>query len=94
MRADKNVGFLQECAKLLPSITFADQASGKIYGKMESSEITWTNGELLAQIIKDEDTKIALEILTGSPPETNARESLTLDRSNALTLGQWGEAGF
>jgi hypothetical protein len=90
MRANQNVGFLLTCAKLLLSITFADQATGKIYGKMKNGEINWTDGDLLAHVTLNKDTKTALEILTGSLPLSTAREPRVLDSKNARTLGQWG----
>jgi hypothetical protein len=93
MLPGRNAGFLQECAKLIPSITFADQTTGRIYGKMKKGKINWTDGDMLASVIQDGDTKAGLEALTGSVPESTAREIRSLDASDACTLGQWGETG-
>jgi hypothetical protein len=93
MLAGQNAGFLQECAKLIPSITFANQTTGRIYGKMENGVINWTDGDILASVIQDGDAKAGLEILTGALPVSTARETRSLGAGDARTLGQWGEAG-
>ncbi len=91
MQADQNTGFLQECAKLLPSITFAEQSTGRVYGNLEKGEFNWTDGEALANVLQDEDTRTALEILTGSLPECEDQEKKVLSADDEPTLGQWGE---
>ena len=90
MSADRNTEFLQECARLIPSITFADQATGRIYGKIERGQMKWTDGDILASVIEDDDTKAGLETLAGSLPEDLAGQIRYLDASNVSTLGQWG----
>ena len=93
MAAGRNAGFLQACAKLIPSITFADQTTGRVYGRMENGEIKWTDGDTLAIVIRDEDAKAGLETLTGRLPENTDREYRRLSPVAFPTLGQWGDAG-
>ena len=93
MLADQNAGFLQECAELIPSITFADQTTGRIYGRMENGVFNWTDGDMLARVIQDGDAKAGLEILTGSSPVSSAREMRSLGAGDARPLGRWGDAG-
>ena len=93
MLAGQNAGFLQECARLIPSITFADQATGRIYGRMEKGEIDWTDGDMLARVIQDGDARAGLEALTGALPASTAGETRSLIAGDTPTLGQWGEAG-
>ncbi len=80
-------------AQFNESFTFADQATGRIYGKMKNGEINWTDGDMLASVIRDGDTRAGLEALTGSLPESTARETRSLVAGDTHTLGQWGEAG-
>jgi hypothetical protein len=93
MSAGRNAGFLQECAKFIPSITFADQATGRIYGRMGKGEIDWIDGNMLCHAVRDADSKAGLEALTGPLPECTAGQARFLGAGDARTLGQWGEAG-
>ena len=92
MKADQNTGFLQDCAKLIPSITFADQSTGRIYGKLERGEFSWTDGDMLAHVLQDTDSKAGLEALTSALPENAASEIQKLEAGDAPTLGQWGQS--
>ena len=92
MTAEQNAGFLQECAKLIPSITFADQSTGRVYGRMDNGEIKWTDGDILARVIQDVDSKVALETLTGPLPENTKSEFECLSPVDFPTLGQWGDS--
>ena len=89
MYAGRNIGFLQECTKLIPSITFADQATGRIYGTLYNGKINWTDAEVLESIIQDEDTKTILEVFAGSVPKTNSAKIQSIDATRVSTLGQW-----
>ena len=89
MLAGQNVGFLKECTNLIPSITLADQATGRIYGRVKNGKIIWTDAKILASVIKDEETRIALEALTGSFPKTIPTEIQSVDTTQTSTLGQW-----
>ena len=91
MAADRNTQFLQDCAKLIPSITFADQTTGRVYGRMENGTINWTDGDTLAIVIQDEDTKAGLEILTGPLPENIDSKRQILNPLAVPTMGQWGD---
>ena len=56
------------------------------YGKL-----TWTDGDTLAIVIQDEDTKAALETLSGPLPESSGNEYRCLNPVAVPTLGQWGD---
>ena len=91
LSADQNAGFLQECAKLIPSITFADQANGRIYGVMKEGEVTWTDEEILSSVMRESDAQAGLAVLAGELSGGANVAPQVLKAGDFPTLGQWGE---
>ncbi len=89
MLAGQNVGFLKECTNLIPSITLADQATGRIYGRIKKGKIRWTDAEILENVIQDEESKAGLEAFTASFPKTITTEIQSVDATQFSSLGQW-----
>jgi len=60
LRAEHNVGFLKRCVEGFRRVSFAAQASGRIYVRIESGVPVWIDPEALHAAIADEDTRAGL----------------------------------
>jgi hypothetical protein len=103
LAAEHNVSFLRRCVGGFRHVNFADQASGRIYLRMESGSAVWMDRVLLQAAVRDPDTlagvrAVAPRALRGDVAESD--RPLTLSRadcaanecSNAVpTLGVWGD---
>jgi hypothetical protein len=54
--AEHNTGFLQRCVQGFRTVNFADQATGRIYLRIESGEPVWVDGVALQSALADPDT--------------------------------------
>jgi hypothetical protein len=61
--AERNVEFLQRCARLIPIINFADRATGRVYARLEHGQWTWRDEEQISRILADPDLKAAMAAL-------------------------------
>ena len=57
---ERNVQFLQRCARLIPIINFADRATGRIYARLENGRWTWRDEEQISLILADPDARAAM----------------------------------
>jgi hypothetical protein len=97
--AEHNTGFLRRCIHGFRRVNFANQATGRIYLRLESGAPVYIDGIELEGALKDPDTSsglkaVAPRALTGdmrqsAPPEYLCDENA---RSAAPTLGEWGGA--
>jgi hypothetical protein len=60
LRAEHNVGFLKRCVEGFRRVNFAEQASGRIYVRIEAGVPVWIDREALQAAIADEDTRAGL----------------------------------
>ncbi len=96
MAAAANTQFLARCARELPVLNFADCETGRIYARMESGRLAWTDPEALARAIEDPETRagllaVAPEALGAAPRGTGPRRLAETGPADRLhTLGQWG----
>jgi len=80
-------------------VNFADQASGRIYLRIEAGTPVSMDGILLKSAVSDPDTRsgvaaVAPAALHGEvPDEKCARYLFDEDGGATPTLGQWGDAG-
>ena len=93
MAAPNNVEFLKDCARLIPTINFADYETGEIYARLEKGAWSWCDRDGLERALNDEEARAGLEAVgsndlavcasgePGPPP---------LDIAHAHTLGRWG----
>jgi hypothetical protein len=91
-----NTGFLRQCLEIFRGINFADQATGRIYLRVESGKPVWADPEALAQAASDPDARTAFNMV----PATFDRALPRPDRPRHLTdatggrqlhtLGRWG----
>jgi hypothetical protein len=92
---ERNVAFLQRCARLIPIINFADSATGQVYARLEHSKWVWRDEPRLSDVLADPDVKAGIVALRasgcdGASTETAGQINLEIDKLH--TLGDWGEA--
>jgi hypothetical protein len=83
---ERNVGFLQRCARLIPAINFADRYTGRVYARLEHGTWTWRDDDAIARQLADPDVRAAL---SGIPAKRRAGAaqppaSLVIDDSHNL----------
>jgi hypothetical protein len=94
---EHNTGFLRRCMDGFRQVNFADQATGRIYLRIESGRPVWRDGTLIQSVMTDPDTlsgvrAVAPSALCGEVPEAGGPQYLR-GRGGAgagPTLGQWG----
>ena len=95
---EHNVGFLRRCVAGFREVTFADQASGRIYLRIESGRPVSVDGAALQSAIADPDTlagvqSVAPGVLRGEVHNAQTAEFLRgTGGVSPPTLGQWGAA--
>jgi hypothetical protein len=97
--AEHNTGFLRRCVQGFRTINFADQATGRIYLRIESGVPVSMDGPALRCAIADPDTlsgvrAVAPGALRGEVPDAGGPHYLSDEGAAgaAPTLGQWGGA--
>ena len=93
-----NTRFLERCMDSFRRVNFADQATGRIYLRIEAGTPVWMDASLLESAIADPDTlcgltAVAPDALRGEVPEA-AVSQYVFDEGGgtAPRLGQWGAA--
>jgi len=91
------VNFLKRCIATFHRVNFADQASGRIYLRIERGQPIFKDGAVLDRAVQTPDTLAAIRAvgpaaLTGSVPEAPRETLLTAEQAleSPPTLGQWG----
>src|SRR5882724_9255456 len=74
---EHNLGFLRRCIDGFREVNFADQATGRIYLRIESGTPVWMDGTPMRSAISDPDTlsgirAVAPSALAGGVPEAGA----------------------
>jgi hypothetical protein len=94
---EKNVNFLKRCIATFHRVNFADQASGRIYLRIERGQPIFKDGAVLDRAVQIPDTlaairAVAAAALTDSVPEPPSEALLTAKQAlgSPPTLGQWG----
>jgi hypothetical protein len=97
LAADKNVNFLKRCVKNFHCVNFAEQASGRIYLRIERGLPVQKERAAFATAIQNPDTLAAIRAvapgaLSGNVPDIPRPTYLSAKDGPALppTLGQWG----
>jgi hypothetical protein len=97
-----NTGFLKRCIEVFREVNFADQATGRIYLRMESGKPAMIDREALQTAAGEADIHAALQVVApsafapdvptaGRPLFVTVVEGATT--TPVPTLGQWGAAG-
>jgi hypothetical protein len=95
---EHNTRFLRRCVDSFRTVNFADQATGRIYLRIESGSPVAVDGALLRSAVADPDTlcglaAIAPDALRGERADEGAPRYLRGEGQNpAAMLGQWGIA--
>jgi hypothetical protein len=99
LAAEYNTGFLRRCVAGFRDVTFADQATGRIYLRIKSGSPVSIDGAALQSAISDSDTLAGVRTaapgaLRGEVPDAHAAQYLggAGGVSPAPTLGQWGSS--
>jgi hypothetical protein len=98
MAAASNTEFLVRCARELPAVNFADRETGRVYARVESGRLAWTEPEALERAVADPETRtglvaVAPEALSDARRVSGPRRLAELaPGGRAYTLGRWGEA--
>ena len=94
---EKNLNFLKRCVGTFHRVNFAEQASGRIYLRIERGQPTLKDSAVLDQALQSPDILAAIravgpDALTGSVPEAPRAAHLTVKdgKGSPSTLGQWG----
>jgi hypothetical protein len=94
---EQNTDFLKRCIESFHRVNFADQASGRVYLRIESGRPTLKDLAGLRTAIANSDTRagiaaVAPQALHGDVPVAHQAEFLdaTNRRGGQPTLGQWG----
>jgi len=99
LAAKLNTGFLRRCIDSFRQVNFADQATGRIYLRIESGTPVTMDGTLLQSAIADPDTLCGVEAaapsaLRGEVPQAATPLNLRGEAGSARgpTLGEWGSS--
>jgi hypothetical protein len=93
---EKNVNFLKRCVGTFHRVNFVEQASGRIYLRIERGRPMLKDSAVLDRAVESPDTLAAIRAvgpaaLTGGVPEAPQTAHLTVkDALGPPTLGQWG----
>ncbi len=93
---EHNTRFLRRCVAGFYAVNFADQATGRIYLRMESGAPVWVDADLLQAAIADRDTlsgvqAVAPRALSGDVVKAGGPQYLNGGGTGSeTTLGQWG----
>ncbi|HWG70567.1 MAG TPA: hypothetical protein VN692_14230 [Steroidobacteraceae bacterium] len=98
LAAAHNTGFLRRCAGKFREVNFVNQATGRIYLRLESGRGVSMDRAELRSAVRDSDIQsgieaVAPEALRGDVPDSGAPQYLHGGGDAAQTLGRWGGAG-
>jgi hypothetical protein len=88
---ERNVEFLQRCARLIPIINFADRATGRVYARLEHGKWTWRDEERISCMLADPDVKAAIMAIPANRCDAAAASAgveTDLDVDNLHNLGE------
>ena len=89
-----NTAFLATCVARFREVNFADQATGRIYLRVERGVPVWADADALQRAIADPDTRAGLAAavpaaITGRLPAPGGPQFVA-DREHLHTVGDWG----
>ena len=94
---EDNSAFLRQCVLRIRAVNFADQATGRIYARLESGKPAFVDAEGLAAAVADSEVHVALRtvapaLFEATPPGRDGPRNLAdaAVRTRTHTLGSWG----
>ena len=94
MTPEKNVAFLQQCARLIPLINFVDHRTGFVFAQLKQGQWSWRDEPHIARVLVDRDAKAGFEAIGSNdydPDSAATMDPPQLDRDEVHTLGVWGK---
>jgi hypothetical protein len=91
LAAERNIGFIRRCVRLIPVINFAAYDTGRVYARLEHGAWAWRDENAFTRALADPDTRAALDAITAKgavAPGEPHQPDLGDDRLH--TLGAWG----
>ena len=88
---ERNVQFLQRCARLIPTINFADRATGRVYARLEDGKWTWRDEQRISCLLADADAGAALRAIQANARDADATTiagAFSLDIDDSHNLGE------
>jgi hypothetical protein len=90
--AERNIGFMKRCVRLIPIINFADYETGRVYARLDHGSWFWRDEEQYARSLDDPDARAGLSLILAKG-ESTAREEpdplAHLEDDKLHTLGAW-----
>src|SRR5882757_7798112 len=94
---EHNTRFLRRCMEVFREVNFAEQATGRIYLRIESGTPVWMDAAAMRSAISDPDTSSGIRAvvpaaLSGGVPDAGPPQYLRGQTGIPIapTLGQWG----
>jgi hypothetical protein len=90
-----NTEFLKRCARMIPTINFANYNTGQVYARLEHGQWAWRDEQTFADVLNDPEIKSGLEAIAPRVGASTAGAVATQTDplvDKAHTLGAWGEA--
>ena len=90
-----NTAFLSTCVARFREVSFADQATGRVYLRVERGVPVWSDTEALQRALADPDTRAGLmaavpTAIAGSVPAPTGPQFVG-DGEHVHTVGDWGK---
>jgi hypothetical protein len=91
---ENNTAFLSTCVARFREVSFADQATGRVYLRVERGVPVWSDAQALQRALADPDTRAGLAAavpaaIAGTLPAL-AGLQLVADDEHVHTVGDWG----
>ena len=86
---ERNVQFLQRCARLIPVINFADRATGRVYARLEHGKWTMRDEQKISRLLADPDAGAAIMAVRANVQDaagatTGGNSDLAIDDTHNL----------
>jgi hypothetical protein len=88
---ERNVEFLQRCARLIPIINFAERATGRVYARLERGKWTWRDEERISGMLADPDVRALMMAIPADRCDAAAASTgpeTDLETDNLHNLGE------
>jgi hypothetical protein len=86
--------FLRQCVRRIPTVKFADYATGQIYAQIVNGKLTKWNRSVYQIAVHDNDVRASFEMIAAPPQGSSLGSPGCLDRLDPrhnVTLGQWAD---
>ena len=97
MKPEHSTEFLLQCVRQLHEVTFADQATGRLYLRIEEGRPIWVDTDAMAAAVSEPHTRAAVLAVapgvldrSGSPRPAQQYVFDLLPPDRIRTLGSWG----